>query len=69
MAGRAKVSRESITWALAEELEPLPFVHAFYEGGSAAFSRVDRWSEALAWFHEAIEAVDEAEVRSRVSGG
>lgn len=39
------LSRDAIIAALTAALRPLPFVHAFYEGGSAAFNRVDSWSD------------------------
>lgn len=37
--------RGKIIWALACFLKPLDYVHAFYEGGAAAFGRVDEWSD------------------------
>ncbi len=39
------VSREQIVRTLAAALEPLPWVEAFWEGGSAAFGRVDAYSD------------------------
>jgi len=39
------VTRSSILSALRAALEPLPFVHAMWEGGAAAFGRVDEWSD------------------------
>lgn len=39
------VSREQIVRTLAAALEPLPWVDAFWEGGSAAFGRVDAYSD------------------------
>ncbi len=37
--------REAIVRALVERLEPLPHVDALWEGGAAAFDRVDQWSD------------------------
>jgi hypothetical protein len=39
------ISREAILRALRDGLEPLEFVHAMWEGGAAAFGRVDAWSD------------------------
>lgn len=39
------VTRESILHALTAALEPLPFVDAMWEGGAAAFHRLDAWSD------------------------
>jgi hypothetical protein len=39
------LEREDIVRALVERLEPLPFVDALWEGGAAAFDRVDAWSD------------------------
>lgn len=39
------IGRETILRALQEALEPLPFVHAMWQGGAAAFGRVDEWSD------------------------
>lgn len=40
-----KLVRNRILQALVEAFEPLEHVHAFYEGGAAAFNRVDEWSD------------------------
>jgi hypothetical protein len=45
MVREPKPSRESIVQALKDELEPLSYVHAFWEAGAAAFDRVDEWSD------------------------
>jgi hypothetical protein len=37
--------RRRIVVALMKFLEPLEYVHAFYEGGAAAFGRIDEWSD------------------------
>lgn len=39
------LARESILAAIRSTLEPLDVVHAMWEGGAAAFDRVDRWSD------------------------
>jgi hypothetical protein len=39
------LTREPILQALRRALEPLPHVHAMWEGGSEAFGRTDRWSD------------------------
>jgi len=45
MAKKARLSRTSIIRALTAELQPLRFVHAFWEAGAAAFDRIDEWSD------------------------
>jgi hypothetical protein len=40
-----KLSRETIIKTLVDAVEPLKFVQAFWEGGAAAFGRVDKWSD------------------------
>jgi len=45
MVDKAKLTRKPIIEALIEALKPLDYVHAFYEGGAAAFNRVDEWSD------------------------
>jgi len=39
------VSRGNILAAVRAAVEPLPYVHALWEGGAAAFGRVDAWSD------------------------
>jgi len=39
------VSREDILDALQNALEPLDYVKAMWQGGAAAFGRVDQWSD------------------------
>jgi hypothetical protein len=38
-------SREEITKAIVDALEPLDYVYALWEGGAVAFGRVDEWSD------------------------
>jgi len=45
MTDKAKLIRKQIIKALVEALKPLDYVHTFYEGGAAAFNRVDEWSD------------------------
>lgn len=39
------LTREAILTALREKLEPMPHVHAMWEGGAAANNRFDQWSD------------------------
>jgi predicted nucleotidyltransferase len=41
----AELSRKQIIEALIEALKPLDYIYAFYEGGAAAFKRIDEWSD------------------------
>lgn len=41
----AQLTRQQITAALVKALEPQPFIYAMWEGGSAAFDRLDEWSD------------------------
>ncbi len=45
MPEETPVTREAILHALVTALEPLPFVDAVWEGGAAAFDRLDVWSD------------------------
>jgi hypothetical protein len=45
MKNRKTVTRELVIQTLVNALEPLNYVHAFYEGGAAAFNRIDEWSD------------------------
>lgn len=45
MLEQALVTRDSMVQALVSSLRPLRYVRALWEGGSAAFDRVDRWSD------------------------
>ena len=42
---RSLVAREAILNALREQLEPVKYVNAMWEGGAASFKRVDQWSD------------------------
>lgn len=39
------VARGDITGALEKTLQPLPYVYAMWQGGAAAWGRVDEWSD------------------------
>lgn len=41
----SRLSRENVIHTLVESLRPLDFVHAVWQGGAAAFDRVDQWSD------------------------
>lgn len=45
MTDKAKLTRKQIIEALVKALKPLDYVQAFYEGGAAAFNRIDKWSD------------------------
>lgn len=45
MVSTYSLGRESILRALRETLQPLPYIHAMWEGGAAAFDRIDQWSD------------------------
>ncbi len=40
-----RLTREIIVQTIRDTLEPLDHVHAMWEGGAAAFSRIDQWSD------------------------
>ncbi len=40
-----KLQRDRIVKAVVDTLEPLNFVHTLWQGGAAAFNRVDQWSD------------------------
>jgi hypothetical protein len=42
---KKKVNRQMIIQTLVDALEPVDYVYAFYEGGAAAFNRIDEWSD------------------------
>jgi hypothetical protein len=45
MKANEKLARNKVMQTLVNALEPLDYVYAFYEGGAAAFRRVDEWSD------------------------
>lgn len=54
------LTRQQILHALQNTLEPLSYVHAMWEGGSAAFGREDEWSDVDVQIVVADENVAEA---------
>lgn len=61
------ITREQIAQAVQEKLEPLQFVNALWEAGSASFGRVDEFSDidlvidvADGRVHETVTAVEDA---------
>jgi hypothetical protein len=60
MTDKAKLTRKQIIKALIEALKPLYYVHAFYEGGAAAFNRIDEWSDLDLYLIVDDEKVNEA---------
>ena len=77
-----KIGRDEITAAIARALEPLDYVHAMWEGGAAAFGRVDEWSdvdicvsadderieEPFAIIEKALESIAPIELKYEVTG-
>lgn len=45
MAADDAVSREMVLDSLSKDLEPLDYVHAFWEGGATGYGRLDEWSD------------------------
>ncbi len=45
MEKRKSLTRDVIIQTLVDALEPLDYVRAFWEGGAAAFERIDEWSD------------------------
>jgi hypothetical protein len=39
------LTRTEILTAIRNTFEPLPYIHAMWEGGAAAFNRIDEWSD------------------------
>lgn len=39
------LTRQTILTTIRQALEPLPYIQAMWEGGAAAFGRVDEWSD------------------------
>jgi len=45
MMNENRLTRDIIIQTLVNALEPLDYVHAFWEGGAAALNRIDEWSD------------------------
>lgn len=59
MTDATPVTRQAVIHALAAALEPLPFVDAMWEGGAAAFQRLDKWSDVDLYVVAADDQVPE----------
>jgi hypothetical protein len=57
---KGKLTREIIIQTLVNTLKPLEFVNALWEGGAAAFDRVDEWSDIDLYLIVDDKKVDEA---------
>ena len=67
MMKKKKLTRDIIIQTLENTLRPLDYVHAFWEGGAAAFNRIDEWSDIDLYLvvddkkvHETFSNVEEA---------
>ncbi len=60
MKERKTLARDVVIQTLTAALKPLDYVHAFYEGGAAAFSRIDAWSDIDLYLVVDDNMVDEA---------
>ena len=56
---RKTISRDEVLKALVNSLEPLNYVHAFWEGGAAAYDRIDEWSDMDIYIVVDDEKVDD----------
>jgi len=57
---KKKLTRDRVIHVLVDALEPLDYIHAFWEGGAAAFGRIDEWSDVDLYLVVDDERVDEA---------
>jgi hypothetical protein len=55
-----KLDRNVIIQTLVNALQPLDYVHAFWEGGAAAWNRIDQWSDIDLYVVVDDEKVDDA---------
>jgi hypothetical protein len=60
MTNEKRLTRDIIIQTLVDALKPLDYVHAFYEGGAAAFNRIDEWSDIDLYLVVDDEKVNEA---------
>jgi predicted nucleotidyltransferase len=60
MAKKAKLGRDTIVKALVKALEPLDFAYAFWEGGAAAWNRIDDLSDIDLYLVVNDDKADEA---------
>ena len=59
MTNEEWLTRDIIIQTLVDALNPLDYVHAFWEGGAAAFNRVDEWSDIDLYLVVKDDKVDE----------
>lgn len=60
MKGAKPLSREVIIKTIVAALEPLDYVYALWEGGAAAFGRLDEWSDIDICVDAADERIKDA---------
>ena len=60
---RKMIEREEITGKLVKELEPVDYINAMWEGGAAAFDRVDEWSDIDLGIDVRDDKIEEAFVK------
>lgn len=60
MLSKEKLTRNTIIKTLIDALEPLDYVHAFYEGGAIAFNRLDKWSDIDLYLVVDDDKIDDA---------
>ncbi len=60
MKSRKKLTRDRVIQALVDVLEPLDYTQALWEGGAAAFGRIDEWSDVDLYLVVDEERVGEA---------
>lgn len=60
MMNRGKIDRNALILTLTNALEPLDYIHAFWEGGAIAFNRVDEWSDIDLYIAADDDRIEEA---------
>jgi hypothetical protein len=60
MVRQQRLTRDVIIQTLVDALEPRSYIHAFWEGGAAAFNRIDEWSDIDLYLVVDDEKIDEA---------
>lgn len=60
MTTQKQLDRQNIIQTLVNFLKPLDYTYAFYEGGAAAFNRIDEWSDIDLYLIVDKEKVDDA---------
>jgi len=60
MANEKRLTRDIVIRTLVDALKPLDYVHAFWEGGAAAFNRIDEWSDIDVYLVVDDKKVDES---------